>query len=131
MVMVALTLRIIALFLVMMMVVFVFMLQFFHLCTQSIGLHSLPDLGSIEFRPGRGDQSGFRIHRLEQFGCFHCFLFADGVGTAHNNEIRTLNLIIEKLAEIAGIHLCLSGIHHRYLRSNLRVLYSCYSCSYV
>jgi hypothetical protein len=51
---------------VMMVMVLMLMLQFFHLSPQAVFLHCSKDLGSVQFRPRCCDQARFCIHALQE-----------------------------------------------------------------
>ena len=44
------------------------------------------------------------------------------IGTAHDDEIGVLDLVIEELAEVAHIHAALAGVDNGDLRADVRAL---------
>ena len=123
---VALALRIVTLLavlmVVMMVMVLMLVLQLFHLGPQSVLLHCSENLCTVQLRPGGCDQARLRVHALEELCRLKDLLLSCGIRSAHHNEVRARHLVIEELAEVARIHLCLAGIHNRNLRANLRIL---------
>ena len=113
---------------VMVMMVLMLVLQFFHLSPQAVFLHCGEDLRSVQFRPWCCDQARFRVHALQELCRLKDLLFAGCVRSAHHDEIRAGNLVIEELAEVACIHFCLACVHNRDFRADLRVLDALHRC---
>ena len=123
MVMVAFAFGIIALLaMVVVMVVMVLMLHALHLGPQAVFLHGLLDLGAVQLGPGRGDQTRVVVEPLEQFNRFQDLGIFGGVGTAHDDQVGIGHLVVEELAEVAHVHLCLARVHHGDLGADLRAL---------
>ena len=123
-VMVALALRIVALVLVMVMVMVVLMLHLFQLMPEAVFIHGLKDLRAGELIPGGGDETGLRVQGLEDFGGLKDLFGLDGAGAAHDDEVGVGNLIVEKFAEIAGVHFGLARVHDGDLRADVRALHA-------
>ena len=48
--------------------------------------------------------------------------FGGDIGTAHDDEIGVLDLIVEELTEVAHIHAALAGVNNSDLRDYVRAL---------
>ena len=119
MVMVALAFGVVALVLVVVMVVMVLVLHLLQLVLEAVFVHGFPDLLAAQLRPGGGDETGLGVEGLEDLGGLEGLLGLCGIGAAHDDEVSVGNLVVEKLAEVAGVHLGLAGVHDRDLRADV------------
>ena len=94
----------------MVMLVVVLMLHVLQLFVQRVVLHRLDYLIAAELVPRGADKSGLGVELLEKLGRSEDLFRARGVGTAHDDEVGVLDLIIEKLAEVAHVHAALARI---------------------
>ena len=108
----------------MMVVMLVLMFHLFHLCPQAVFLHGAENLLSIQLRPGCGDQARLGIHALQKFCRLEDLLLPGCIRTAHDDEISADYLVVEELAEVASIHLCLAGIYYRHFRADPSIFYT-------
>ena len=122
----ALALGIVALVLIVivMMVMVVLVLQLVQLALEDVFLHDLADLRAAQLIPGGGDQTGFGVDLLEQLDGGHGLGVVGGIGAAEDDQIGARHLVVEKLAEIAGVHLALAGVHDGHLRADLRAFHA-------
>ncbi len=95
---------------VMLMLVVVLMLHVLQLFVQSVVLHRLDYLLAAELVPRRADESGLALSCLQKLGRGKDLFRARSVGTAHDDEIGVLDLVIEELAEVAHIHAAFARI---------------------
>ena len=110
MVMMALAFGIVALVLVVVvMVMMVLVLHLFQLMLETILVHGLTDLLAAELGPRGGDETGLGIEGLQDFSCLEGLFGLCGIGAAHDDEVGIGNLVVEKLAEVAGVHLGLAA----------------------
>ena len=91
------------------------MLKLFHCGLESILVHCLTDLSTVELCPGGSYKACLCVDALEQFNRSHDLVSGRGIGTAHDDEVGICNLIIEELAEVAHIHAALACVNNSYL----------------
>ena len=89
---------------------------------QAVFVHDLADLHTAELVPGRGDEPGLRVEPFEKLDGGQGLLLVCAVRAAEDDQVGVLHLVVEKLAEVAHVHLALAGVHDRDLRADLRAL---------
>ena len=103
---------------VLMMLVF----KFLHLRLQTVFVHGLEYLCAADPVKLSCDESGVGIEPAQHSGSSLYPGLRYGIGTAHDDEVGVLHLIVEELAEIAHIHAALAGVDDGHLRAYVRAL---------
>ena len=114
------------------MVVFMcFVLHVLHLFFQRVAVHRFLDLHAVELAPRSGDETGGGVELFEHLACGEYLALGSRIGAAHDYKVCVLDLIVEKLAEVAHIHAALSGVDHGDLCADGRALYLFHSARHV
>ena len=100
--------------LVMLMVMFVMMLmgKAFHLRFQAVFIHGLAYLAAGELSPGCAYKPCMAVQALQELRCRKHFFRACSVGTAHDDKVCVLHLVIEKLAKVSHVHAAFPRVDH-------------------
>ena len=113
------------------MVMLMLMGKLFHCTLQAVLFHRRLDLLAGNGIPWCGDQPAGRIERTQQFSCSKCFCLINRPCTAENKQIGILNLVIEKLAEVAHIDFAFAGIYHRHPGADFNTIHGSHSSCHV
>ena len=100
----------------------VLMLELLHLRAQAVLVHRFKDLLAADLIERGGDKAGIMVQGTEHVRRGLHLGFGGDVGTAHDDEIGVLDLVIEELAEVAHIHAALAGVNNSDLRADVRAL---------
>jgi hypothetical protein len=104
----------------------VVMLHLLHGCGQGVNaLHNVNDLLAVKLIPGSCYHGCVRVKLAEHSGRGDDLSVRCGACTAENDDIRIMNLIVEKLAEVADIHAAAACINNGDLRAYLAVGHTC------
>ena len=105
-----------------MMVVLMLVLKLLHLRAQTVLVHRFKDLLAADLIERGGDKTGVMVQGAEHIRRGLHLGFGSDVGTAHDDEVGVLDLIVEELAEVAHIHTALAGVDDGDLRADVRAL---------
>ena len=98
------------------------MLELLHLRAQAVLVHRLKDLLAADLVERGGNEAGVMVQGAEHVRRGLHLGFGGDVGTAHDDEVSILDLIVEELAEVAHIHAALAGVDNGDLRADVRAL---------
>ena len=107
---------------VVMVVMLVLMLELLHLRAQAVLVHRLKDLLAADLVERGGDETRVMVQGTEHVRRGLHLGFGGDIGTAHDNEVSILDLIVEELTEVAHIHAALAGVNNGDLRADVRAL---------
>ena len=105
-----------------MVVMLVLMLELLHLRAQAVLVHRLKDLLAADLVERGGNETRVMVQGTEHVRRGLHLGFGGDIGTAHDDEIGVLDLVIEELAEVAHIHAALAGVDNGDLRADVRAL---------
>ena len=106
----------------MVMVLVSLMLHVLHLLLQRVAVHRGLYLHAVELAPRRGDEAGGRVELAQKLARRDDLALGRGVGAAHDDDVRVLDLIVEKLAEVAHVHAAFARVHNGHFRADGRAL---------
>ena len=113
---------VIVVIIVVMVVMLVLMLELLHLRAQAVLVHRLKDLLAADLVERGGDETRVMVQGAEHVRRGLHLGFGGDIGTAHDDEVSILDLIVEELAEVAHIHATLAGVNNSDLRAYVRAL---------
>ena len=100
----------------------VLMLELLHLRAQAVLVHRFKDLLAADLVERGGDETRVMVQGAEHVRRGLHLGFGGDIGTAHDDEIGVLDLIVEELTEVAHIHAALAGVNNGDLRAYVRAL---------
>ena len=113
---------VIVVIIVVMVVMLVLMLELLHLRAQAVLVHRLKDLLAADLVERGSNEAGVMVQGAEHVRRGLYLGFGGDVGTAHDDEIGVLDLVVEEFAEVAHIHAALAGVDNGDLRADVRAL---------
>ena len=122
MVVTAAAIVVIVVIVVVMVVMLVLMLELLHLRAQAVLVHRFKDLLAADLVERGGDETRVMVQGTEHVRRGLHLGFGGDIGTAHDDEVSILDLIVEELTEVAHIHAALAGVDNGDLCTDVRAL---------